>query len=59
MSVKGSVSYPWHCRRCNAVVIPGYDEVRELDPKPAAGSFAVCGECWPEPWHRRDWPAED
>lgn len=57
MSVKGCVSHPWHCRHCKAVIISGYDEIRELDPKPAAGSFAVCGECSPEPWWRKAAPA--
>ena len=50
MTAKGNVSYPWGCRHCRAVIIPGYDEIREISPRPPAGSFAVCGECWPEPW---------
>lgn len=57
MSAKGSVSHPWHCRACQAVIFPGRDEIHELDPKPPAGSFAVCGECWPETWWRKSYPA--
>lgn len=49
----------WPCADCGGQFWPDDGGWRYKRPKPVAGAIAVCPECVPAPWYRRNWPARE